>query len=84
MQRIGRLFPAPFVGPIVPLRDQIAQGASAVTEGDAAVHTAGRLKLQLFRREGLIELLAVLQTFGDGALLGRLPLVVHEAGDLTH
>ncbi len=47
------LAPAVAIDQIVPVRDQVVQGATGVTKGHAAIHAAGGLRLHL----GFVEVL---------------------------
>jgi hypothetical protein len=58
VQRVERLLPAAAADEVVPLGDQVLDGAAgvALAEGDAAVHAAGPLRVEQLRRCGLVEL----------------------------
>src|SRR5581483_3246492 len=80
----GRLPPPAPVHEVVPVGDDVPERAALVTEGDAAVHAPRALLAELLLREPELELAPVLEPLGDGLLVRRLPLVLEEAGDLTH
>ena len=80
---------------VVPVRYEVVQrtarrarafphGRAGMAEGDAAVHAAGALLPQRFRRHGKHELVPVLQTFEGVPVRGPAPLVFHESRDLAH
>jgi hypothetical protein len=58
------------VDEVVPVRNDVAERTAVVTKGDAAIHAASALKLELIVREFFVELAIVLQPFFDGPLRG--------------
>src|SRR5439155_1720717 len=72
------------VDEVVPVRDQVAEGAAAVTERHAALHAARTLGAQLEEWQRADELAVVADALGRVAL-GRLRAVVlEEAAKLAH
>jgi hypothetical protein len=55
-----------------------------VAEGDAAVHAAGPLVLQLDHGEAGEDFFIVLAAFLDGPITGGASRKFHESGGLTH
>ena len=84
VQALHRLRPVVPVHKVVPLRDQVAERAAVMAEGDAAVHAASSLLLGGLLVEGLVDLLPVAQPDRDGPPPGQLAAVLHEARRLTH
>src|SRR5207245_4837337 len=83
-EAVDGLAPAVAVHEVVPVGNEVTQRTALVAEGDAAVHAAGALLLELVRLEGEVDLLPVVDALGHGAPLGRLALELDEAGDLPH
>ena len=84
VEAVDGLAPAVPVDEVVPVGDQVAERAALVAEGDAAVHAARALLLELVRLEGQVDLLPVVDALADGTPLGCLALDLEEAGDLAH
>ena len=61
-------------GEVVPLGDEVAQRTAGVAEGDAAVHAATGLTLELAGLLLLVDLLPVLDPDVDGTALRELAL----------
>src|SRR5207247_6544579 len=72
------------VGKVVPVGDQVSEGASLMAEGDAAVHAARRLALELLGRPGEHDLLPVLEPLLDGPVGLLVTLELDEPGNLPH
>ncbi|GAA3238323.1 hypothetical protein GCM10020256_58550 [Streptomyces thermocoprophilus] len=73
------------VGVVVPLGDEVSEGAAVVAERDAAVHAAaGLLADDGQQGAGDVDLVPVLDAFFDGAGLGDLAPVVQEALRVSH
>ena len=81
---VGRVQPLDGVVPtagahlVVPLRDQVAQRTTVVTERDTAIHTAGGLLGERVVGEVLVDLFPVTQPQIHGPPLRRLPMRVLE------
>src|SRR5262245_1737570 len=84
VQAIEGLPPTVAVDEIVPVGNKVAERAALMAEGDAAVHAAGALLLQLLAFKGKVDLLPVMDPLADGTSPGRFPLDLEEAGDLAH
>ena len=84
VQAADGLAPAVAVNQVVPVRDEVAERASLMAEGNAAVHAAGSLLLQLRFLERKVNLLPVVDSLLGGPALKRLPLKFHKTGHLTH
>ena len=69
---------------VVPLGDEVAQRAAVVAERDAAVHAPGGLGAEVLDGERLVDLVPVLQPHRHGPAGRQLPLVLEEAGRVTH
>src|SRR5260221_14127965 len=76
MQLLDRLREALAVDEVVPVGNQVAQRAAVMAEGNAALHAARALLLQLDEREELHELAVVVDAFA------RCPLRRVRARDL--
>src|SRR5512134_662145 len=86
VQRLQRVIPAATINEVVPLGNQVDDGAAGVplAEGHAAVHTTGALDLEFVLGDGLVHLLPI-----EHAQLDRLPLralagVFHETLRVSH
>jgi hypothetical protein len=84
VEAVDGLAPAITIDEVVPVGDQVAEGAALMAEGDAAVHAARPLLLELLRFEGQVDLLPVADPLGHWPPLGQLALDLEEAGDLAH
>ena len=84
MQDTDRFLPAIAVNEIVPVRDDVAERAAGVAEGDAAVHAARRLDAELAFRKLLVNLKVVVDALRDGTSRRHLARVLLESGYLTH
>ncbi len=84
VQALHGVGPVVPVDQVVPLRDQVAERAAVVAEGDAAVHATGALLLGGLLAEGLVDLPPVAQPDRHRAAAGQPPRELHEAGRLTH
>src|ERR1700747_3332705 len=84
MQTVDRLLPAPAIDQVVPVRDDVAERAALVAEGDAAIHASRPLRAQLVLGHLEIVLAPVLQPLGHRAPRRRLALDLHESGYLAH
>ena len=89
------LFPVVPVDQVVPVGDEVVErttrgarspphGHTRVAERNAAVHAAGALFLQGFRRHRQDEFVPVLQTFERIAVPLLAPLELHESRNLAH
>src|SRR5215467_11849619 len=81
---VDRLAPPVAVDEIVPVGDQVAEGTALMTEGDAAVHAARPLLLELLALERQVDLLPVVNALGHGPPRRGLTLDLEETGDLAH
>jgi hypothetical protein len=84
VEPVDRVAPAVAVDEVVPVRDQVPERAAVVAEGDATVHAARGLHLQLGVGERLVHLLPVAEADGHGAPRRRGPAVLEEPLDVTH
>lgn len=77
--------PVPAVDEVVPLGDEVSEGAAVVAERDAAVHAAGRLPAD-DRQQGAgdVDLVPVLDALGHGAGGGGLAPGGQEALGVSH
>jgi hypothetical protein len=69
---------------IVPVRDDVPQGAAVLTEGDATVHASSRLLLQVVNWKLVVYLKPIAHALIYGAPLRHLALKLQESGWLTH
>src|SRR5204863_983753 len=79
-----RLAPSSAKREIVPVRDNIAERASLVAEGNAAVHTARRLLVELFVGKLQVDLDPVLFPLRYGPARRQLAMVFKEAFWIGH
>src|SRR5258708_27313228 len=84
MQAVDRLLPAPAIDQVVPVRDDVAERAALVAEGDAAIHASRPLRAQLVLRHLEIVLAPVLQSLAHRAPCRRLALDLHESRYFAH
>src|SRR5260370_6220179 len=84
VQLANRLFPTPVIDQIVPIRNQVVDGTSRLTEGHAAVHAARALSSQLFFGKVLIDLEPVVDALRNWTPRGNLARVFQESRALTH
>ena len=84
VQPLARRVPVVLVDEVVPLRDEVPERAAVVAEGDAAVHAARRLVVQVLRGEVLVDLLPVADADVDRAARRQLAVVLEEAGGVGH
>ncbi len=70
MQPVGGVAPPAPVGEVVPVRDEVAQGAGGVAIGDAARHAAGRLFGGLRAGERFVQFLPVVDAGSQGRWAG--------------
>ena len=93
VEPVQGFFPAPPVHQVVPLGDQVVDGATAghaadghagVAEGGAAVHTTGSLGLQPRVGHGQVELIPVADAVRRGDFFRHLPQIFHKAGWFSH
>ena len=86
MQVARRPFPVAGVDEIVPVGDLVVHRAAggAVAIGNAAIHAARRLLLQIVVVEGQGELAEVPHAIARELVLLLLPVVFEEACDLAH
>ena len=66
MQGFDRGLHAALVDMVVPIGNEIAQRATGIAEGNAAVHATGSLGLQVLLNHGKLELLEVLRALRNG------------------
>ena len=84
VQAVARFGEATALDEVVPLRDQVAQGATLVAERDAAAHAPGRLLGELLTPEGKIDLPPVPDPGLDRAAPRTGALVTQESPRISH
>src|SRR6266849_4511036 len=84
MQLPHGIFPSAAINQIVPVGDDVVHRTTGMTERDAAVHTTRSLGAQFGFRELLIDFKPVVDALRDRTPSGKLAIMFHEAGDLTH
>ena len=84
MQAVDRLAPSAAVNQIVPIRNDVAERATLVAEGNPAIHAAGALRAQLVFGHLEIEFAPILQALADRTPRRNLAFDLHEAGNLAH
>ena len=92
-QAVERKLPLAVVHQIVPLRDEVVQRAAGghaadhhacLTEGHAAVHAAGGLRLLLLPREPDVELVKIFKALQRCNVRAGLARIIHKSCCLTH
>ncbi len=84
MELADRLVPAVAVDQVVPVGDQVAERAAAVTERHTALHAARGLRAQLRQRQRADELVEVVDALARVALRRRRPAELLERTELAH
>src|SRR5262249_36410422 len=93
MQPFQGLLPQAAVDEVIPLRDQVVDGATTghaaeqgpgVTERDAAVHATGGLVLELLGVHVFMELVPVTDAFVGFAVRRQFPEVFNESSRFSH
>jgi len=77
---------APTTAPyeVVPVGNDVGDGAAGVAERDAAIHTPRTLEADLFFGERVVDFKPVVDALGYRAALRNLALVFEKTGDFTH
>ena len=92
-QAVERKLPLAVVHQIVPLRDEVVQRTAGghaadhharLTEGHAAVHAAGGLRLLLLPREPDVELVKIFKALQRRNVRAGLARIIHKSCCLTH
>src|SRR5579863_10462856 len=76
--------PAPAERQIVPIRNDVVEGAAGVAKGHSAVHAARALGLDFLKRELLVYLEPVVDALRYGAALRSFASVFKKPADFTH
>ena len=84
VQALDGVTPVVAVHEVVPVGDEVPEGAAVVAERDAAVHAPTGLRDERLSGERLVDLVPVAQADGNRPAGGRLALPLEEAGGLTH
>src|SRR5439155_17387331 len=84
MQPVHRFAPTAAVNQVIPVGYYVSKRAPLMAEGDAAVHTAGALRLQLIGGHLEFIFAPVGDTFTDRTTCRRLAFDLHEDRDLAH
>jgi len=93
VEAIERILPASPVDQVVPLGDQVVDGATAggavhfhacVAEGGAAVHAARALGLQVFLGHVEVKFIPVANAIGGGDFIRHLAQKFHKASWFSH
>jgi hypothetical protein len=86
VQGFERIFPAPAVDEIVPLRNQVHDRTTgiALTKGHTAIHATGALDLELVLGDRLVHFLPIEHTQLDRFPLRSLTRVFQKALWITH
>src|SRR5919107_2062236 len=79
VQAVYGLLPVLAVDEVVPVGDQVPQGAARVAERHSAVHTARSLTPELLLRHRLVDVAVVLDPLLHGPLRGRLASDLEES-----
>src|SRR5215204_3696208 len=84
VQAVYGLLPVLAVHEVVPVGDQVSQGAASVAERHAAVHAARGLALELLVGHRLVDVAVILDALLDGPLRRRLASDLEEALRVPH
>ncbi len=93
VQAVQRLLPQPAVDEVVPLGDEVVDGAAGghtadelagVAERDAAIHAPRALRAELLLLHVVVELLPVARALERRAVDGELAQILDESGRLSH
>src|SRR5690606_16576080 len=84
VQRFDRLTSQASIVVIVPIRDQIAEGAPRIAKRDSAIHASRSLTLDLLLNHGEFELLVVVDPLSSGKLSWLDASVLEEPCILAH
>ncbi len=84
MQTANGALPTAVVGEVVPVGDEVVDGAAGVAEGNAAIHAAGTLLALLFFREWLIDFEPVLHALLYAAACRLFAFDFEKPGNFTH
>src|SRR5215203_5660676 len=84
VQAVYGLLPVLAVNEVVPVGDQVSQGAAGVAEWHPAVHAARGLALEFLVGHRLVDVAVVLDAFLDGPLRGRLAPDLEESFGISH
>ena len=84
VQPLDRVAPVAAIHEVVPVGDDVAEGAALVAEGHAAVHAARGLLLELLGRHLLVVLQPIGEALGHGAAGRSLALELDETRGLSH
>src|ERR1017187_1272978 len=93
VQTLERLAPEPAVDEIVPLRDQVVDGAAGghaaeqlagVAERHAAIHAARALVPELLLFHVVVKLVPVTHALGRSPVHGQLPQIIDKASWFSH
>ena len=84
MQAFNGVPPVTSIGQIVPVRDEVAQGAAVIAERDATVHTPAGLRSEAVLAERLVDLLPVPEPDRYRSTVRELPVVFEEASCVAH
>src|SRR5918995_1850554 len=84
VQAVYGLLPVLAVDEVVPVGDQVPQGAAGVAERHAAVHAARGLALELLLGHRLVDVAVVLDALLNGPLRGRLASDFEESFGISH
>ena len=92
-QTAERQLPLALIHEVVPLRDEVVQGAAGghaadhhacLTEGDAAVHAACRLRLLLLPGEPDVKFVEILDALQRRNIRAGLARVIHKTSEFCH
>ncbi len=84
MQPFGGLLPVVAVDEVVPLRDQVAERAAGLAEGNPAIHAARRLALDQLGRRREIDLVPVPQPLRHRSSRRQLAINFQESAWISH
>ena len=84
MQNADGFLPMIAIDEVIPVGNDIIDGASRVAEGNAAIHTARRLRADFFFGKLVVDLEVVVDALFNGAAYRHFPREFFEPGHFTH
>ena len=84
VQLANRIAPLAVEDEVIPIGDEIGEGAAGMAERDAAIHAAGALRFDTVVRKGLVYLEPVFDPLLGVAARRDFARIFEEPGDFTH
>src|SRR5947209_7369398 len=84
MQDADGFLPMIAIDQVIPVGNDVIDGASRMAEGNAEIHAARGLRADFFLGKLVVNLEVVVDALFDGAAYGHLAREFFETGDFTH